>query len=188
MTLITPLFLRPVMEAAGQGFDPSEFPLLSLGGRARHESIGMLGAAGIPTRPPFPVGPQLTKPPENAPGFQMHSEDFPALPGSSTAKTTGVCVCVCVCVCVRVRVHVRVRVRVRVCACACVCVRACICVCVPEPIHVCRVTVLYVTCTRTFINSPAESSESSLENSKPAVSHSLPTSPPPPPPHLHNDL
>jgi CCR4-NOT transcription complex subunit 2 len=76
------------MEAAGQGFDPSEFPLLSLGGRARHESIGMLGAAGIPTRPPFPVGPQLTKPPENTPGFQMHSEDFPALPGSSTAKTT----------------------------------------------------------------------------------------------------
>ena len=91
------------MEAAGQGFDPAEFPILSLGGRARHEGMGMgmgmLGAAGgIPTRPPFTVGPQLPKPPENAPGFQMHSEDFPALPGSSTsaAKTTGVCVCVCV--------------------------------------------------------------------------------------------
>ena len=50
----------------------------------------MLGAAGISARPPFPMGGQLAKAPENAPGFQMHSEDFPALPGTSTAaKTTG---------------------------------------------------------------------------------------------------
>ena len=87
----------------GQGFDPSEFPLLSLGGRARHEGMGMLGAAGLPTRPPFAVGPQLSKPPENAPGFQMHSEDFPALPGSATHKTSGERECVyayvCLCVC-----------------------------------------------------------------------------------------
>ena len=106
------------MEAAGQGFDPSEFPILSLGSRARHEGMGMLGAAGLPTRPPFPVGPQLSKPPENAPGFQMHSEDFPALPGSSSTKTTGVCVCVCVCMCE--------------CVCICAaCVCMCVCACVP---------------------------------------------------------
>lgn len=78
------------MEAAGQGFDPAEFPILSLGGRGRHEGVGMLGAAGISARPPFSMGGQLAKAPENTPGFQMHSEDFPALPGSTTAaKTTG---------------------------------------------------------------------------------------------------
>ena len=61
----------------------------------------MLGAAGLPTRPPFAVGPQLSKPPENAPGFQMHSEDFPATPGSSTHKTSGEreCVYAYVCLC-----------------------------------------------------------------------------------------
>ena len=31
---------------------------------------------------------QLSKPSESVPGFQMHSEDFPALPGSA-AKTSG---------------------------------------------------------------------------------------------------
>ena len=79
------------MEAAGQGFDPTEFPLLSLGGRGRHDGVGMLGAGGFSVRPPFPIGGQMAKVPENAPGFQMHSEDFPALPGSTTtaAKTTG---------------------------------------------------------------------------------------------------
>jgi hypothetical protein len=74
-----------LMEAAGQGFDPAEFPILSLGGRRGHEGIGMLGAAGIPARPPFPMPGQIAKAPENTPGFQMHSEDFPALPGSTTA-------------------------------------------------------------------------------------------------------
>ena len=78
------------MEAAGQGFDPAEFPLLSLGGRGRHEGVGMLGAAGLSTRTPFQMAGQMMKAPENAPGFQMHSEDFPALPGSTTsAKSTG---------------------------------------------------------------------------------------------------
>ncbi|CAI8000780.1 CCR4-NOT transcription complex subunit 2 [Geodia barretti] len=77
-----------LIEAAGQGFDPAEFPILSLGGRGRHEGFGMLGAAGISARPPFPMGGQLAKAPENAPGFQMHSEDFPALPGTTTAAKT----------------------------------------------------------------------------------------------------
>ena len=34
------------------------------------------------------VAGQLPKAPESVPGFQMHSEDFPALPGSST-KSSG---------------------------------------------------------------------------------------------------
>ena len=40
---------------------------------------------------------QLSKPSETVPGFQMHSEDFPALPGSA-AKTSGnfnTCILVC---------------------------------------------------------------------------------------------
>ena len=51
-----PPSLPPVIEASAQGFDPSEFPLLSLGGRVRHDSVGMLGSTGLPSRPQFGEG------------------------------------------------------------------------------------------------------------------------------------
>ncbi|KAL5484124.1 hypothetical protein EMCRGX_G020572 [Ephydatia muelleri] len=72
-------------ETSSQGFDPSDFPLLSLA-RSRQECSGGLvtNSSALPSRSMYG---QLSKPSETVPGFQMHSEDFPALPGSA-AKTS----------------------------------------------------------------------------------------------------
>ena len=48
-----------------------------------HESCHSNFFVSIPS-----IAGQLSKPVETVPGFQMHSEDFPALPGTST-KASG---------------------------------------------------------------------------------------------------
>lgn len=88
MSPVPNLISYGISENANQGFDMSEFPVLSLS-RNRHDSSGNLSSSSsaLPPRPGYvslTTAGQLPKPPESVPGFQMHSEDFPALPGTST--------------------------------------------------------------------------------------------------------
>ncbi|XP_064399310.1 CCR4-NOT transcription complex subunit 2-like isoform X2 [Halichondria panicea] len=73
-------------ELQSQGFDPSDFPVLSTGSRLRHDSSGGLMSSNTLSRPGYggPIG--LSKS-ESVPGFQMTSEDFPALPGTTTKSS-----------------------------------------------------------------------------------------------------
>lgn len=44
----------PVSDSSSQGFDPSEFPVLSLGNRARHDSAGgLITSSAISQRPGY---------------------------------------------------------------------------------------------------------------------------------------
>ena len=46
--------LFPVSDSSSQGFDPSEFPVLSIGNRARHDSAGgLITSSAISQRPGY---------------------------------------------------------------------------------------------------------------------------------------
>jgi hypothetical protein len=70
-------------DARGMG-DTSDFP--AIGSRMKD----MQSSNILPYRAPSGYG-QVIKPPDTPQEFQIDHEDFPALPGTSNAKLSGVC-------------------------------------------------------------------------------------------------
>ena len=76
------------LRGCGVGESPWEFVDL-LGRSTVVRSVGGFNLHSAPPLPPFfpfPAGSLPVSRVESVPGFQMHSEDFPALPGTSKAN------------------------------------------------------------------------------------------------------